>query len=70
MLESVNFDQDRAIDVLLGMSDPNYVSTASHEESVSFSMMYALFNALRQPGDHSISSPISPSTNSSQDNSL
>ncbi|GBE86293.1 hypothetical protein SCP_0901720 [Sparassis crispa] len=28
VLESVNYDQDRAIDVLLGMSDPEYVSTS------------------------------------------
>lgn len=27
MLESVNNDQERAIDILLGMSDPEYVST-------------------------------------------
>ncbi|PCH36051.1 hypothetical protein WOLCODRAFT_140198 [Wolfiporia cocos MD-104 SS10] len=27
VLESVNYDQDRAIDVLLGMSDPEYIST-------------------------------------------
>ncbi|KAI0728272.1 hypothetical protein C8Q72DRAFT_835751 [Fomitopsis betulina] len=32
VLESVNYDQDRAIDVLLGMSDPNYVSSATFEE--------------------------------------
>ncbi|EPT04691.1 hypothetical protein FOMPIDRAFT_1157008 [Fomitopsis schrenkii] len=32
VLESVNYDQDRAIDVLLGMSDPNYVSSATIEE--------------------------------------
>ncbi|KZT71771.1 hypothetical protein DAEQUDRAFT_749785 [Daedalea quercina L-15889] len=32
VLESVNYDQDRAIDVLLGMSDPNYISSATHEQ--------------------------------------
>lgn len=39
VLESVNYDQDRAIDVLLGMSDPNYVSSATIEEPVSFLTM-------------------------------
>lgn len=29
MLESVGGDQDRAIDMLLGMSDPEYVSQAT-----------------------------------------
>ncbi|KAH9839169.1 uncharacterized protein C8Q71DRAFT_748265 [Rhodofomes roseus] len=32
VLESVDYDQDRAIDVLLGMSDPNYVSSATQEQ--------------------------------------
>ncbi|KAH9913303.1 uncharacterized protein B0H18DRAFT_1025091 [Fomitopsis serialis] len=32
VLESVNYDQDSAIDVLLGMSDPDYVSSATHEQ--------------------------------------
>ena len=32
MLESVNNDQERAVDVLLGMSDPEYVSTQPVQE--------------------------------------
>lgn len=31
ILESVNYNQDAAVDVLLGMSDPSYVSTQHHE---------------------------------------
>lgn len=33
VLESVNYDQDRAIDSLLGMSDPEYKPTAAPEPS-------------------------------------
>lgn len=32
VLESVNNDQERALDVLLGMSDPEYVSTQAVQE--------------------------------------
>ena len=32
VLESVNNDQERALDVLLGMSDPEYVSTQPVQE--------------------------------------
>ena len=32
MLESVGGDQDRAVDTLLGMSDPDHVSTAIPEQ--------------------------------------
>lgn len=40
MLESVHGNQDRAIDVLLGMSDPDFVSTAAPEpELVSAVLM-------------------------------
>jgi hypothetical protein len=34
VLDSVNGDQDAAVDVLLGMSDPGYVSTQHHEVCV------------------------------------
>lgn len=47
VLESVNYDQDRAIDVLLGMSDPNYVSSATFEEPVSLSAMCIMTYTLR-----------------------
>lgn len=45
VLESVNFNQERAIDVLLGMSDPSYVSaqTPTREQHAS------------GPGDHDTS---------------
>lgn len=36
MLESVNNDQDRALDILLGMSDPEYVSTQAPQVRSSF----------------------------------
>ena len=34
VLESVNNDQERALDVLLGMSDPEYVSTQTVQSQV------------------------------------
>jgi hypothetical protein len=45
VLQSVGDDQDRAIDVLLGMNDPTYVSTTStHNVRASCLILQMLFS--------------------------
>ena len=68
MLESVNYDQDRAIDVLLGMSDPK-LRVDCYSRGIG-ELFHNVHVAQHPHILRSTSNPISHSTNNSQDNSL